>query len=496
MKIILFIFFFLFAPHTMAQTERPLVIGSFIDVEGRILGEMFAQLLEDRGVEVKRQLGLGGPTVCFEALKAGEIDLYPEYSGNIQAQMNRPHALPYRALQQVTKETFGFELLDPLGFNNTYAFVVRTETAKKFHLKRISDLVSIPGLRYGLSHDFLRRFDGWPGLAKLYGIKATPLGIDHGLSYQALAQKKVDLIDAYSTDGKLKKFDLVFLEDDRHFFPLYLAGPLIRPNIDKRAKEILGELTGKLSDEKMQSINALVELDGKSFAEAAEHFLREADLLEQQRTLLVPRKWQELLQRTFTHIWLSAAALFLAMVIAIPLGILVYRFRFLAQPLLTFTSILQTIPSIALLAFMIPLFGIGVKPAIIALFLYALLPIARNTTTALLSIDPVLKKVSLGMGLSSWQQLRYIEFPLSMPHILAGIRTAAVMTIGTATLAAFIGAGGLGEPIVAGLNLNNPAMVMEGAIPSALLAILTEYGFELLERCLIPKHLTQKVSER
>jgi osmoprotectant transport system permease protein len=157
--------------------------------------------------------------------------------------------------------------------------------------------------------------------------------------------------------------------------------------------------------------------------------------------------------------------------------------------------VLQTIPSIALLAFLIPFFGIGAKPAIVALFLYALLPILRNTATALFSIDPVLRKVSVGMGLTAWQRLRYVELPLASPTILAGIKTAAVINIGTATLAAFIGAGGLGEPIVTGLALNDPSLILQGAIPAALLAVLTELGFELLERGLIPRHLLQKPAE-
>jgi osmoprotectant transport system permease protein len=142
---------------------------------------------------------------------------------------------------------------------------------------------------------------------------------------------------------------------------------------------------------------------------------------------------------------------------------------------------------------MIPLFGIGVVPAIIALFLYALLPILRNTVTALFSIDPLLKKVAMGIGLTRWQRLRLVELPLSTPTIFAGIKTAAVISIGTATLAAFIGAGGLGEFIVTGLALNNTGMILKGAIPAALLAILVEFIFEAAERLFVPMHLQQKI---
>ncbi|HMQ99633.1 MAG TPA: ABC transporter permease, partial [Ignavibacteria bacterium] len=141
---------------------------------------------------------------------------------------------------------------------------------------------------------------------------------------------------------------------------------------------------------------------------------------------------------------------------------------------------------------MIPLFGIGIVPAVAALFLYALLPILRNTVTGIYSVDPVIKKVASGMGLTAWQKLKFVEIPMAMPAIFAGVKTAAVINIGTATLAAFIGAGGLGEFIVTGLALNDTSLILKGAIPAACLAILVEFLFEILERLLIPKHLKQK----
>jgi osmoprotectant transport system permease protein len=147
---------------------------------------------------------------------------------------------------------------------------------------------------------------------------------------------------------------------------------------------------------------------------------------------------------------------------------------------------MQTIPSLALLALMIPLFGIGFVPAIIALFLYSLLPIVRNAITALSTTDPTLVRVSRALGLSPWEQLRYLRLPLATPAIFAGIRTSAVISIGTATLAAFIGAGGLGEPIVVGLSLNDTDMILRGAIPAAILAIAVELAFAAIERKVSP----------
>jgi osmoprotectant transport system permease protein len=186
---------------------------------------------------------------------------------------------------------------------------------------------------------------------------------------------------------------------------------------------------------------------------------------------------------------LTLIALLAGIIFAVPLGILVYRAGPLGRPVIYAAGVLQTVPSIALLALMIPLFGIGAVPAIIALFLYALLPILRNTATALFSIDPILRKVAVGMGLTPGQRLRNVEIPLAAPTILAGVKTAAVINIGTATLAAFIGAGGLGEPIVTGLALNDTGLILEGAVPASILAILTELVFEGLERIIVPRHL-------
>jgi osmoprotectant transport system permease protein len=187
--------------------------------------------------------------------------------------------------------------------------------------------------------------------------------------------------------------------------------------------------------------------------------------------------------------------LIIAIIIAVPIGVLIYFYSSISRPVLYFTGLLQTIPSIALLALMIPLFGIGIVPAIVALFLYALLPILRNTAIGLFSIDPLLKKVATGIGLTRWQRLRYVEIPLAMPTVFAGIKTAAVINIGTATLAAFIGAGGLGEFIVTGLALNNTELILKGAIPAAILAIIVEFVFELIEKFYIPKHLQQKIGK-
>jgi osmoprotectant transport system permease protein len=485
-----------------ADAERPVVIGCKQDVEGQVLAEIMAQLLEDRGFTVERHFSLGGTLICFEALKRGSVDVYPEYSGTVeQTILQLPERVSHARMREQLAQRFKLELLDFFGFSNTYALALSRTTAERLNLKRISDLAGHPELRFGFSNEFLNRADGWIGLAQAYGLSARPVGMEHALTYSAIHEGKLDVTDAYSTDGDLKKFDLVLLEDDRRFFPGYLAAPLVRAELNDSAKRVLEELRGRMSQEEMQALNQSVQ-EKKSLRDVAAQFLRSKGLLTGQRHSTrseapVERTidWPFLLRCTLTHLKLTFLALLAGMAVAIPLGALVYHFRTVSRPVLYVAGVLQTIPSIALLAFMIPLFGIGARPAIAALFLYSLLPILNNTATALLSIDPVLRKVSVGMGLTPWQRLRYIELPLAAPTILAGIKTAAVINIGTATLAAFIGAGGLGEPIVTGLALNDPGLILQGAVPAALLAVITELAFELLQRVVIPRHLLQKAAE-
>ncbi|WP_020536926.1 ABC transporter permease/substrate-binding protein [Lewinella cohaerens] len=190
----------------------------------------------------------------------------------------------------------------------------------------------------------------------------------------------------------------------------------------------------------------------------------------------------KLLELSFEHLGLTLLSILLACVIAIPTGIWIARRNAWSRWVLGGAGILQTIPSIALLGSLIPLLGIGVKPAIFALLLYAILPILRNTFTGLQGVDPVVREAAAGMGMTKWQILQQVELPLALPVILAGVRTAAVINVGVATLAAYIGAGGLGEFIFGGIALNNNQMILAGAIPAAGLAILFDQGLALLSK--------------
>ena len=471
----------------VAWAQERITVGSKNFNEGYLLGEIIAQTLEREGFAVERKFGLGGTLVCYQALVNGEIDVYAEYTGTLaQAILKLDGPAPDLAQLNAAVATLGLQALAPLGFNNTYALAMRQGMATEKGIIRISDLVQHPQLAPAFSMEFMNREDGWPGLAGAYNLTIKPTGIEHGLAYQALVDGSIDITDAYSTDGELARYNLAVLDDDRGFFPRYLAVPFVRTDLPDQAKTALGRLAGSLDDRRMQELNRMTTIDGASFAEVASGFLRGEGLGEARVEASLAAT---ILGNTLIHLKLTAIALLLGCLVGLPLGIAVFRARTLANVTVYLAGLLQTIPSIALLALMIPLFGIGEKPAIIALFLYSLLPILRNTVTALVTIDPLLKRVAAAIGLTRRQQLRHVLVPMALPNILAGVRTAAVISIGTATLAAFIGAGGLGEPIVTGLALNDTGLILQGALPAAGLAILVELLFELLERLLVKPHM-------
>lgn len=477
------------APAVMAKQAEPVRVASKNFAENYLLAEIVAQLLEGQGITVERAFGLGGTLICYQALLNDEIDLYVEYTGTLsQAILQRPEVTGREELNAVIAER-GLHLMPQLGFNNTYAIAVRRQLAESLGLRNIGDLAEYPELRLVFSHEFLERGDGWPGLSKRYALPHSVEGIEHALAYQAIADGAIDATDAYSTDGELSRYPLRVLEDDLAYFPAYMAAPLVRSEWLQGAPvaaQSVRRLAGLMDAAAMQRLNAEVAVSDKSYVEVASEFIdsnRKALGLEgrvlQSATATF---WADMAGHVIRHLQLTGLALGAAIFIGLILSLAVFSNRRLADAVVYFCGLLQTVPSLALLALMIPVFGIGFTPAVVALFLYSLLPIVRNAVTALATVDPTLVRVSEALGLSRWQQLRYLRVPLSLPMIFAGIRTAAVISIGTATLAAFIGAGGLGEPIVVGLSLNDTDMILRGAIPAAMLAILAEFLFAALQK--------------
>jgi osmoprotectant transport system permease protein len=393
----------------------------------------------------------------------------------------------------------GLGVAVPFGFDDTYALAMLDSEAQRLGVHTISDLAAHTQLRFGLSHEFLNRNDGWPGLARTYALSQAPRGLDHGLAYEALAAAQIDVMDIYSTDAKIAKYKLRVLRDDRHFFPDYGAVLVYRLDVPQRfprAWTALESLQGKISADAMVAMNAQAELDGKGFGDIAAGFLAIRGPLQAGGgaragfwSLLFGSDFWRLTRQHLVLVFVSLAA---AVVAGIPLGVWAVRKRRATQPILSIVGLIQTVPSLALLAFLIPLLGtIGTWPALVALFLYSLLPIVRNTHSGLADIAPALQDSGRALGLPSRARLRLIELPLAARSLLAGIKTSAVINVGTATIAAFIGAGGYGERIATGLALNDNAMLLAGAVPAAALALLVHALFELLDRRLLPAGLRQ-----
>jgi len=480
-----------------ARGEPTVTVGSKRFTESYILGEIVRQVADGAGeAKVVYRPGLGNTGIVFAALRNGAIDLYPEYTGTIDREILKNSAPSDIAALNRQFAAQGIGVAVPLGFNNTYALAMREEEARALGIRTLSDLARHRSLRLGLSQEFLGRADGWRGLKRAYGLPfATPRGIDHGLAYEAVAQGQVDVIDIYTTDAKIARYKLRVLADDRRFFPAYDAVLLYRLDLPRRAPKTwaaLRQLAGKITEQRMIEMNADAELHGKRFAAAAADFLENAGpgRAGEKEGFLSRLFGPDFRRLTGEHLVLVFASLAAGVAVGVPLGIAAARLPSARQTILSLVGVIQTIPALALFAFLIPLFRqIGVLPALVALFLYALLPIVRNTYTGLADIAPSLRESALALGLPSLARLRLIELPLASRAILAGIKTSAVINVGTATIAAFIGAGGFGERIAAGLALNDNAMLLAGAIPAALLALLVQGGFEALDHWLIPQGL-------
>lgn len=493
-----------------AAGEDPprIVVGAKKFTESAILAELMAQVLETHtAAHVERTFNLAGTQVCFEALRSGGLDLYAEYTGtglrNILGDASDPGgaAAVYAVVSETFRRRFELQWLAPFGFDNTYVLMMRPDRAAALGVTRLSDLAA-HRLRYGMSHEFNERPDGMPGLRRVYALnEASTVGMEHDLAFQALADGAIDVSDGYSTDAKIIAFNLRVLEDDRAFFPPYEAAPLARADLFTRvpgAEAALRLLAGRIDAATMRRLNFAVEGEHRDPAEVAAGFLRELGLATRELaaaprasgfwSLFWQRRW-ETLHLTGQHLVLTGVAVLGAVLIGLPLGIAASRRPRLATVALSFAGIAQTIPSIALLAFMLPWLGIGVRPAIAALFLYGLLPILRNTVAGLRGVDANLLEVGRGLGMRGRDLLWRVELPLAAPVLLAGIRTAAVISVGTATLAAFIGAGGLGDPIVTGLSVTDTNLVLCGALPAALLAMLVDAALHAVERVATPRGL-------
>lgn len=496
-------------PERPASVERPVVVASKPFGESYLLAEIFAQLLEARGLRVDRRPGLGATELAFRALRNGAVDVYPEYTGTglLVLLGEQPHGTGADVYARVASEfprRFSARWLPPLGFENTYAIAVRARMADSLGVRTLSDLARVAsGLRAGLTPDFIGRRDGLPGLSDAYGLRFRDVrALLPAVKYRALAAGDVDVVDGYSTDGLIERYSLRVLTDDRHFFPPYDAAALISERLAREspaAVAALTELSGRIDVARMRAWNRRVEVDGAAIPRVATDALRELGLLQafESGAANPPRSRgsigsylassrSSLLALTSRHLLLVCVSLAVAILLGVPLGLLLERSARAAEPVIRGIGVVQTLPGIALLAFMIPLLGIGLVPALVALVLYSLYPIIRNTFTGVRDADSSAVDAARALGMTEVQILRQVRLPLAAPVIMAGIRTAAVLDVGTATLAAFIGAGGLGEPIVSGLALSDTRLILSGAIPAALLALVVDLVLAGVERFVRP----------
>ena len=474
--------------------ESAVKIASKLHTEGVILAEVMTHLVNQAGSQTIHLRELGGTHVIWKALKRGEVDLYVEYTGTIMTEIFPNEGL--KTIDDIRQKLLTENVLisQSLGFNSTYAISMTKAVAAQYGITKISDLRHHPDLRFGFTERFLARNDGWQSLRQIYQLPQTNVrGLHHYLAYQGLNSGAIDVMDAYSTDGEVAYYDLQVLEDDLHHFPEYYPLIVYRADLAERMPQVvaaLQKIVGNISEVEMRQMNGTATLDKVPENQVAADFL--ATKLNLQIDIPEETLFNRLYQLTIEHLILVGISLLAAILVSIPLGILAFKSSRLGQLILGIVGMIQTIPSLAILVFMIPLLGIGNVPAIAALFLYSLLPIVRNTYLGLHDISPQLRESAQALGLPPMARLRLVELPLAYRSILAGIKTSAIINIGTATLGALIGAGGYGQPILTGIRLDDIGLILQGAIPAAVLALLVQGVFELAERWIVPKGLQVK----
>jgi osmoprotectant transport system substrate-binding protein len=276
---------------TGCSKNKTITIGSKDFSENIVLGEILAQLVEAKtDLKVSRKLNMGGTFVCFEAIKKGEIDIYPEYTGTgLTAQLEMDVISDpdeaYRVVSEEFNKQFEITWLEPFGFNNTYALAVTDEVYQTYGINTYSELAKVSeNLVFGAEHEFFDRQDGYDGLVKLYGMnfKGDPKKMNVSLKYQAIGSGDIDVTDAFSTDGQIKQYNLKVLEDDQGFFPPYYAAPIIRnKTLEKypELKEVLNSLAGLIDDSVMTELNYKIDVENKDVEAVAKEFLESNNLL-------------------------------------------------------------------------------------------------------------------------------------------------------------------------------------------------------------------------
>ena len=470
---------------------QDVTVGSKKFTESVILGELLAHLARETGATVEHRKELGGTRVLWGALLNGDIDVYAEYTGTITQEIFAGEGIETEEEILTALAAKGIRMAKPLGFNNTYAIGMTEREASQRNIVTISDLRDHPDLVIGFGNEFLDRGDGWPSLRDRYQLPHKNVqGLDHDLAYRGMESGSIHVMDMYSTDAEIAYYGLRTLKDDLSHFPIYNAVVIYRADLEERFPEAaaaLHRLSGRIPEPQMIAMNARVKLDKVPDTQVAADFLR--DQFGVTAEVTGESAFDRFVVNTRVHLTLVLISLTAAIVVAIPLGVAAAKLPRFGQVILGVVGILQTIPSLALLVFMIPLLGIGGPPAIVALFTYSLLPIVRSTHSGLHDIPGGLQESAIALGLPSGARLRLVELPMASRSILSGIKTAAVINVGTATLGALIGAGGYGQPILTGIRLDDMGLILEGAVPAAGLALVVQGVFDLADRVFVSRGL-------
>jgi osmoprotectant transport system permease protein len=481
------------------QDGKPLIrVASKQFPESVLLGDIIGLLAENAGAHVEYLHMLGDTSKTWNGLLTGQLDAYCDYTGTILKETLADKDIQdEEELRRYLKNEYNLFMTRSLGFSNNYALGMREAQAEELGITKISDLRDHSTLRLGLSAPFLERSDGWQGLKRAYRLPfSRPEGKQHDVAYTEISTGGVDVIDVYTTDAKIRLYNLRVLEDDLGFFPAYEAVVLYRADVLDRAPDVVKawqRLEGSLSREKMLDLNYRVTVEETPELQVARDFLADSLGIEVEVEILTI--WDRIVRQSWNHLQLVGVSLFFAILTAIPLGIVAARWHYLGQVILGSVGIVQTLPSFALLTFLLValstlrLPGLGFLSAVIALYVYSLLPILRNTYTGITGIPLEIRESAEALGLSSWAQLYLVELPMASRSILAGIKTSSIINVGFATLGGLIGAGGYGQLIFAGLIKNDNSLLMAGAIPAMGLALLFQGVFELAERFLVPRGL-------
>ena len=495
-SLMLLCFFCVCAPSASARSHRKrIIVASKTFTEAVILGDVLTELVRANGAQANHSQSLGDSPILWKALLAGEIDAYGDYTGTIVKDTLGVTDDPGNFDLAAALAPYGVGVSKSLGFSNTYIIGMLAARASDLGIRRISDLADHKNLKFGFGNDFVDRMDGWPLIRDRYHLPQEKISVmEHQITYRALATGAIDATNLYSTDAEIQAYDILRLEDDLRVFPTYDAVYLYRLDSAKKFPALpkaLSQLEGKVTEAKMVAMNAAVKLQKKSEGDVAQDFLASLGLVapavEQHSRL------QEALdtvgEDTRRHLLLVFFPLVLNILVAIPLGVVAARYRRVGNLLLGVVGVAQTIPSLALLVCLIPLLGVGYPPALAALFIYGTLPIMKNTFEGLTGIAPSLRESAEALGLSPWRRLWVVELPLASPMIIAGVKIAAILNVGTATIGAIIGAGGYGEPILEGVRHDDMAIILTGAIPAAAMAIGIQYVFGWFEKWFIPRGL-------